>query len=198
MKNKFNDDEGGDCGESGDVDDCEDYDDDDVHTWELGAKVDGELIFLMSSATTSKKLEMPPRKTEEGNRRRKNKIEMTAIRRLFPTPQTHSWLSMVGNVRLWGWSNLQKAGQAGNIDFPRIFGEVGRKMVRGEEVTISGSIRSPFKSPQWLKGRDVHQGLQNTSPALFPARKTEKPIKLENPHHHHGLLLVTAGKGVRA
>ena len=87
MKNKFNDDEGGDCGESGDVDDCEDYDDDDVHTWELSAKVDGELIFLMSSATTSKKLEMPPRKTEEGNRRRKNKIEMTAIRRLFPTPQ---------------------------------------------------------------------------------------------------------------
>ena len=88
MKNNFNDDEGGDCGESGDVDDCEDYDDDDVHTWELGAKVDGELIFLMSSATTSKKLEMPPRKTEEGNRRRKNKIEMTsAIRRLFLTPQ---------------------------------------------------------------------------------------------------------------
>ena len=87
MKNRFNDNEGGDCGESGDVDDCEDYDDDDVHTWELGAKVDGELIFLMSSATTSKKLEMPPRKTEEGNRRRKNKIEMTAIPRLFPTPQ---------------------------------------------------------------------------------------------------------------
>ena len=88
MKNKFNDDEGGDCGESGDADDCEDYDDDDVHTWELGAKVDGELIFLMSSATTSKKLEMPPRKTEEGNRRRKNKIEMTSgIRRLFPSPQ---------------------------------------------------------------------------------------------------------------
>ena len=87
MKNKFNDDEGGDCGESSDVDDCEDYDDDDVHTWELGAKVDGELIFLMSSATTSKKLEMPPRKTEEGNRRRKNKIEMAAIRRLFPTAQ---------------------------------------------------------------------------------------------------------------
>ena len=87
MKNNFNDDEGGDCGESGDVDDCEDYDDD-VHTWGLGAKVDGELIFLMSSATTSKKLEMPPRKTEEGNRRRKNKIEMTSgIRRLFPSPQ---------------------------------------------------------------------------------------------------------------
>ena len=99
MKNKFNDDEGGDCGESGDVADCEDYDDDDVHTWELGAKVDGELIFLMSSATTSKKLKMPPRKTEEGNWRRKNKIEMTAIRRLFPTPQnTHDcqWLEMFG------------------------------------------------------------------------------------------------------
>ena len=116
----------------------------------------------------------------------------------FLHPKTHSWLSMVGNVRLWGWSNLQKAGQAGNIDFPRIFGEVGRKMVRGEEVTIPGSIRSPFKSPQWLKGRDVHQGLQNTSPALFPARKTEKPIKLENPHHRHELLLVTAGTWVRA
>ena len=95
MKNKFNDDEGGDCGESGDVDDCEDYDDDDVHTWELGAKVDGELIFLMSSATTSKKLEMPPRKTEEGNWRRKNKIEMTAIRRLFPTPQNMSDIECV-------------------------------------------------------------------------------------------------------